>query len=86
MLGLDEYGNIDYHELRDMEELAQTKEDLINAFDDLMQEYTKAEIEECKQAILHYKELETKPTPPNFRLLTKWLNDPLFKVLAEIDF
>jgi hypothetical protein len=85
MFGLDEHGNIDDRELQELKELAETKEDLINAFDDLMQEYTKAEIDECKQAILHHKELESKPIRPNFQLLSEWQHDPLFKVLAEID-
>lgn len=85
MFGLDEHGNIDYQELQELKELAETKKDLINAFDDLMQEYTKAEIEECKQAILHYKKLKTQPSRPKFRVLTKWCNDPLFKVLRELE-
>jgi hypothetical protein len=72
-------------ELLEIAKLAVIKENLVNAFDDLLAEYTAEEINECKQAILHRKELETQATRPNFGLLAKWQNDPLFRVLAEID-
>lgn len=72
-------------QLLEIAQSAVIKENLVNAFDDLLNEYSAEEINECKQAILHQKELETQATRPNFRLLAKWQNDPLFKVLEEID-